>query len=311
MRCLACQNEKGNRIIRVREMMFGMGDSFDYLECSACASLGIVQIPKDLANYYGGSYYSFRRQSEGGVKRFLKQKRAHHALGRRQVLGALLCWFTGLPHFVEWIRTSGVNQHDAILDVGCGAGRLLRELRLAGFDNLTGIDPFLPCDVEFEGIRLRKGCIEELDGTFDFIMLHHSFEHIRDPNAALCEVHRLLRPGRSALVRCPVAGSYAHRAYGANWVQIDAPRHLFIPSRTGFEQLAKARGFELLKTTCDSTKFQFEGSELYRRGLPLRSRRESAFRHRELREFARLAARLNRDLDGDSACFYLRKPGSD
>jgi len=292
--------------------MFGTRDAFDYLECSACGSLAIIDIPKDLAKYYGDSYYSFQRQDESGVKRFLKRKRTHHALGRRQPLGALLCWITGLPYFAEWIRTAEIAEHSAVLDVGCGAGRLLRDLRFAGFDNLTGIDPFLPCDVEFEGIRLKKRYMEELDGAFDFIMLHHSFEHMGDPKAALGEVHRLLQPGRLALVRCPVANSYAHRTYGADWVQLDAPRHLFIPSRTGFEQLARACGFELWKTTYDSSEFQFEGSELYRRDIPLRSgRRQSPFRRRELREFARLAARLNRDLDGDSACFYLRKPRND
>jgi SAM-dependent methyltransferase len=308
-RCLACHNEEGNRIFSAREMMFGMGESFEYLECSACQSLRIVNIPQHLAKYYSEDYYSFHRRTENALKAFLKRKRAEHALGRRQPIGGLLCRILGVPEFVEWIETSAVSYHDAILDVGCGAGYLLGELQIAGFKNLTGIDPFLTSNLEFEGVHLLKAGMKDLEGNYDFIMLHHSFEHMGDPVAALREIHRLLRPGRSALVRCPLAGSYACRTYGSDWVQLDAPRHLFIPSRAGFAQLAETCGFELWKMSCDSTEFQFEGSELYRRGIPLRSDSHGeSFSRLETRRYRKWATKLNRNLDGDSACFYLRKP---
>jgi SAM-dependent methyltransferase len=308
MRCLACNNEKGNRTFSAREMMFGLQESFEYLECSACQSLHIIDIPQDLAKYYSNDYYSFSRRQESVLRLFLKRQRVEHALGKRRAIGALLCALTGAPEFVEWIKTAAVQVEDAILDVGCGAGRLLKELHLAGFKNLTGIDPFLERDLDLDGVHLRKAGLEDLQGQYDFIMLHHSFEHMANPVAALREIHRLLAPGRSALVRCPLAGSYACRTYGSNWVQLDAPRHLFIPSRSGFANLAATCGFELWKTSCDSTEFQFTGSELYQRGIPLQSEgRDRSFSYLQKRRYRKLAAKLNRDLDGDSACFYLRK----
>jgi SAM-dependent methyltransferase len=291
-----------------REMMLGLKESFEYMECSACGSLRIVDVPEDLGKYYGEGYYSFSRRGESTLTRYLKRKRIEHALGKRKSIGALLCCVIGVPEFAEWVQTSAVNQNDAILDVGCGGGYLLGELRIAGFKSLTGIDPFLSSDLEFEGVRLRKARLEELHEHYDFIMLHHSFEHMADPVAALRELHRLLRPAGAVLVRCPLAGSYAHRTYGNNWVQLDAPRHLFIPSRKGFARLAQDCGFEIWKMSCDSTEFQFEGSELYRRGIPLRSdRRGAAFSRLELRRYREMATKLNHELDGDSACFYLRK----
>jgi len=58
----------------------------------------------------------------------------------------------------------------------------------------------------------------------------------------------------------------------------------------------------------DSTDFQFEGSELYLRDIPLRGEtpRSNIFSKTDLREFKRKANELNRIGDGDSAAFYFQ-----
>jgi SAM-dependent methyltransferase len=147
-----------------------------------------------------------------------------------------------------------------------------------------------------------------MDGAFDFIIAHHSFEHMPSPRIALADIRRLLKPGGNALICCPVAGSRAWQEYGAEWVQLDAPRHLFIPSMAGFFKLAKASRLNLWKVSCDSSAFQFWGSELYRRGISLQKGRQGRhFSRRMLREFEKRARNLNQTMEGDSACFYLRK----
>ena len=104
-----------------------------------------------------------------------------------------------------------------VLDVGCGTGRLLRELgRLVpGAEELQGVDP-APSMVEVAAresagdprIHIRQGFAEDLpfdDGTFDLLVTSTSFDHWRDQSGGLRECRRVLEPG-GRLVLCDVLG---------------------------------------------------------------------------------------------------------
>ncbi|MEU9151959.1 class I SAM-dependent methyltransferase [Streptomyces sp. NPDC048417] len=42
------------------------------------------------------------------------------------------------PLHLPWL--DGISRHAAILDYGCGYGRIMKELEQHGFDHLTGVD---------------------------------------------------------------------------------------------------------------------------------------------------------------------------
>ena len=169
----------------------------------------------------------------------------------------------------HWLRHSGVGVDSAILDVGCGAGKLLHKLRNDGFRDLHGVDPYLPAEVHEPGLRIVRRQVSEMDGAYDLVMLHHSLEHIPDQVQALREAARLARPTGTVLVRIPVADSWAWRHYGVDWVQLDALRHLYLHTRRSLETVAAAAGLRLARVLHDSEPLQFWGSELYRRDIPL------------------------------------------
>lgn len=336
--CRVCGNESGNRVHHAREMFMGRRDPFVYVECAACGTLQIREVP-DLRPYYEGDYYSFRppgapAAAAGAAKRL---KRAAGALVRRSAaayycarrrpfgefrrpLGRLLAGRGGrlLVGFPEYLKDApldlGLSLGSGILDVGSGAGGTLLALRRFGFRDLVGVDPFLASDLIYEnGVRVLKAELSDLDRRFDLVLANHSLEHVPDPRRALRDAHRLLRPGRYAVVRIPVAAR-AWREYGVNWVQLDAPRHLFLfPART-FKALAEEAGFAVDDIVYDSTAFQFWGSEQYARDIPLTDERSllvnpgnSIFTAEELASFDARAAELNRTGEGDQAAFYLRK----
>ena len=75
-----------------------------------------------------------------------------------------------------------------------------------------------------------------------------------------------------------------------------------------FELAAERAGFEMANVIFDSTVFQFFGSELYEKGLPLKGMEPErvGWTKEQSREFSAKAEELNRQRLGDQASFYLR-----
>ena len=311
--CRICGNAEGNRTLSAREMMFGMRDAFEYVECSACGCVQIAHVPADLGRYYPSDYYSYAAPHRyRRVGRALQRMRADHLLGWPNLAGWLMTRRFGVPPTIEYLRHARVKRSASVLDIGCGSGELLLAMRSYGFRHLTGVDPFVANDIDYgNGVRVWKRNIHVHNETHDFIMLHHTFEHMDEPQSVLTRVRAMLNPGGVVLIRLPVASSDAFATYRSDWVQLDAPRHLFLHTPKSLALLAERAGLAIVDTVFDSTAFQFWGSEQYRRNIPLRdphSYRNGApvFSESEIQEFERRAASLNREGRGDQAAFYLR-----
>ena len=318
--CRVCSHTAPHPRLRAREMMFGLGDEHGYFRCSSCACLQIERVPDDLSRYYPARYYSFSLDPAavyGGPFRTW----ARTARDRRAVLGEGLAGRLLLRRFpepaLESLRLLGVTRRSRVLDVGCGTGLHLYALQRLGFESLLGVDPFLPGDLfHAPALHVRAIPVHDLEGEggWDVIMYHHAFEHVADPLEQLSTVARLLAPGGGCLVRIPVSDSEAFERYGADWVQLDAPRHLHLHSRASMTALAARAGLRVERVVSDSTGFQFWGSEQYRRGVPLLAGEgphdawaRSFFSARQLRDFEREARRLNARGRGDQAVFLLRR----
>jgi len=295
--------------------MYGCGDSFQYFQCAKCGCLQIASIPSDLSKYYANNYYSYNKKpSSNRLKRFLQKLRDGYCVFGHGFVGWMLSRLYATDSF-RFLAHLPIDRDSRILDVGCGCGRLLFSLQELGFRNLLGVDPFLPHDIEYpNGLVIRKQGLNEVGGIWDLIMFHHSFEHIPDGHAALRHVHTLLDSGGICIIRVPTVSSYAWEHYGVNWVQLDAPRHLWLHSIQSMEMMAKETNFALSVVVYDSGAMQFWGSEQYVKGIPLcdeRSyavdRKKSEFSRRQIRQFERRAAELNTIRRGDQVAFYLRK----
>src|SRR6185369_17212225 len=271
--CRICANAEGNASFFPKEMMFGWREEFEYLECARCGCLQIARIPADLAKYYpSDGYYSYKapkKRENPGWMLALRHARTRHWLGEASLVGALLAALSKRNEHFDWFQGRGVTLDSRILDVGCGAGGLLMKLQRDGFKRLLGADPFIRADIDYgNGVRIQKREVAQLEGQYDFIMLHHSFEHMPDPKAALRALAPRLASGGTLLLRIPVADSWARRHYGLNWMAWDAPRHLYLQTRKSMALLAEGAGMTIEAVVCDSSGQQFSSSELYIRGVP-------------------------------------------
>jgi hypothetical protein len=100
-------------------------------------------------------------------------------------------------------------------------------------------------------------------------MFNHSLEHVAAPGESLRQAAALLAPGGLCLVRLPTPDSEAAKRYRQHWIQIDAPRHLHLISRTALRLLGEGAGLTYLKTWDDGNAFQLWGSEQALRGISL------------------------------------------
>jgi ubiquinone/menaquinone biosynthesis C-methylase UbiE len=116
------------------------------------------------------------------------------------------------PRFYEDCLNMHSSYHGAILDVGCGRGFLLKQLRGRAHAGSTffGVDISQKlCDIAKANnpeAQITVGDAEALpyeDNSFDFVFMTEALEHMLSFDKALSEVGRVLRPGGVFIVTVP------------------------------------------------------------------------------------------------------------
>jgi SAM-dependent methyltransferase len=120
-------------------------------------------------------------------------------------------WYRGrrelLVETVDAIRRRSGGHALKILDNGCGTGLNLQYLQR--FGKVIGIDRSRDA-IDFSRSRGENGLIcalsEQLPiktGTFDLVCALDVLEHIDDDGGAVCEAHRILKPGGYFILTVP------------------------------------------------------------------------------------------------------------
>jgi SAM-dependent methyltransferase len=109
------------------------------------------------------------------------------------------------PEYEEQILPLAVAhlaRTERVLDVGCGEGQLARVALAGDATTAVGVDPTWAQLQEAAARdggpsygRAAAGALPFADGSFDAVVACLVFEHIRDVDAAIAEVARVLEPG--------------------------------------------------------------------------------------------------------------------
>lgn len=273
--CRICSSNDLTKDYDVSEMMFGTKKKYKYSQCSSCGVLQIETPIKDIDLLYPQSYYSFsvsRKLSlQKKIRNYLFSKSVAVELGDFSILGFIA---RKMKVSYEAKSLKGlISKEDEILDIGCGEGELIMALNKLGYKYVSGLDPFINKDIYKKNLVIHKKFTNELpiDKKYDFIMMHHSLEHMESPLEELQNLYKILNEDGKLLIRIPVADSHAFEIYKENWYQLDAPRHVFLHTNKSMSMLASKSGFNINKIINDSLISQFIVSEQYKNGIALNS----------------------------------------
>jgi glycosyltransferase involved in cell wall biosynthesis/SAM-dependent methyltransferase len=142
------------------------------------------------------------------------------------------------------------NRNAALLEIGCGEGVVLKHLAKLGYRNLAGFEENIASarSLRSQGFEVQNtdfisACPS--DSRFDAAILHLTLETLRDPTAALRQLHRALRRRGRVYIVTPNLDSIWLSRYGPAWSRWHAPFHRFLFSPAAIRKLATKTGFRV------------------------------------------------------------------
>jgi hypothetical protein len=220
--CLLCQ-APAKKWLRTTNGGVGPKENFDVYRCTNCFSTVINPIPEILGNYYL-DYHSI----PGGSS----WKRAVKACRNR----------------LEVVNHH-VNTSASILDVGAGSGAFVAAAIESGHLSYAieqdencrnNIEEFMPGRVVEDLLAFKKISYQP-----DVVTLWHVFEHIPDPNDFLKQVAQIFPDTTKIIIEVPNAQSWMFNLMRKRWPHLDAPRHVFLPTKNGIEIIAQKNGMRV------------------------------------------------------------------
>jgi SAM-dependent methyltransferase len=225
-------------LLRARDYHYGNAGEFTQSQCTGCtlAFLDPMYEDEELAALYPTDYYAFTdRFAISGPRRSLRAK-----------ISRLL---TPPEHKTREPRFARPGR---MLDIGCGAGWFISQMRDQGWD-VKGVEPNIKA-AEFgrnkQGLDIFPGSLLDADfpaRAFDYVRMNHSFEHMANPNQILEEIYRVLADQGKLMIGVPNRDSLIARVFGRFWYHLALPVHTFSYSVQTLSQMLAKHNFNVEK----------------------------------------------------------------
>ena len=145
----------------------------------------------------------------------------------------------------DYVDPIELKKDALILDLGCGPGYFLDEMKDRGYSNLIGVS-LSPGDIktcEEKGHTIKQYDLSFLpqkegyyDESVDFIFLRHALEHSPYPIFSLMEYNRVLRQFGKIYIEVPAPDTERKHEYNLNHYSIlGATQLAALLDRTGFK----------------------------------------------------------------------------
>lgn len=209
----------------------GQKNDFELLVCQSCATVYTAHFPVSNPSQDYDNYYSSDNLT---VAAFIQK------------------------HLDEIVTTfAPYRKLNRLLDVGCGAGTFLEAAARAGWDAVgVEVSQTATAHLRERGFEVFCGELERANypnNHFDVVIASEVVEHVRDPQAMLREIARILRPGGLLWATTPHARGISARLLGNKWSIVCPPEHLQLFSVSGIKRLLLGSGFRNIRVATHGT----------------------------------------------------------
>lgn len=268
LNCMLCGSDNHKLLFNAKDRLHGIEGTFTYVRCKNC---GLVYMnPKitseELTKFYPTSY---------APHKIVKEIQSN-ALKRRFSTSSLVAGIKAFffdhesIHYVPPLILNALNSDSKVLDIGCGNGTFLNDIKGKTGCQVMGVDISETAVLsarESYGLEIFKGTIEEVPfplNSFDLITAWWSLVHVNNPDETLLKMATLLNDDGYLIVGVPNFNSFNARFFKNEWMHLDAPRHLCIHTPSTIKNMLEKNGFSVKKIIYDRNISGLFGSLQYR-----------------------------------------------
>ncbi len=256
--CKVCGHEMMVALENLYDTRYGYPDYFDVLRCTNCG-LFLVNPPltqEEIGPLYT-NYYPYADIDVEKIKNGFRPE-----LGVRSKFKN---WLTG-NHRIQNMLPKGSGR---VLEIGCGDGRSLLQLKAFGYD-AYGIetDENIRRIKDTLNLNVHIGTIENSDfqsSTFDLITANQLVEHLINLDSFLSKTKSLLKDNGTIILSTPNANSLYRIIFGRIWINWHIPYHQQVFTSKSVKTLLEKHGLEIIKIkTVSPTAWTLHQLEAFR-----------------------------------------------
>lgn len=241
--CDNCGSSHVKFLFSGTDLLHGLPGQFSVVECAECG--WFRQHPRpiaaDLAKYYPTDYIPYAKAIEDETRFWKRWDRRYGMIKRRRS--------------IERFAPAG-----RMLEVGCGTGSFLNEMRQYGWD-VVGVEPNAYASdyarTRF-GMEIFSGTLEQFDAapeSFDIVASWNVLEHLPTPAQDMRRMGRLLKRGGLLVMGFPSVESLDRKLFGSAWLGWDLPRHLYLFPRASLEAFLAQNGLHVIAIECPAGSY--------------------------------------------------------
>lgn len=231
--CPLCKKDRIEPSLSIKDHSV-TGEIFNVWLCRNCTLKFTQDIPEvnNIGKYYASeAYVSHTDTKKGLINKLYHSVKNITLRQKRKLIGRL----TGLSE-------------GKILDIGCGTGAFLNEMKQNNW-SITAIETDQSARdraKENYGIEpLEPSHLSTLSPSFNAITMWHVLEHVHTLHDYMQECRRLLDKKGVLIIAVPNYTSGDAQHYQEYWAAWDVPRHLYHFSPKSIEILAGMHGFQV------------------------------------------------------------------